>query len=394
MIAHSGSSLVSAARPNYLVNIGHRMEQSSVYCHSVGNKDHNDIHEARSGTLFVVGPHHAGDTLICLLALAWILEHRSFSRVSMVANNLIAPLLKELMDIPEVIECPPGYIPPFIAPAWHGARLGMRLRSHRYDELLDFRGDLISAAIMCATKARVRRGSDYRTTRFFSTHGFHPMRPIQWAHDYYAQLAAFSIESEPPTVKDLLRIGRKLGDGWCKSSGSGERSDILLCPGASIMPKQWPMERWAHLAKALVSLGHKVTFLIAQNELALVNEVRRMGLPTSVDFFLSSSVIESAKVLRGAMVAVTCDSLASHLAFILSTPVVTIFGPTSSETWFPYHSIGAGIAVCLSGLPECHPCQRHRCLHREPCIWGIEVHAVLAAIEHIVIDVARHDCSQ
>ena len=332
--------------------------------------------------LLIIGPPHAGDTVICLSTLMWVIQSNKFSRITIISNDLMSPILAELFDFVEVISCPPGY-KPFYAPIWHGIRLSLILANHSYDELLDLRAHFISATIMLATWTRVRRGGNYWATRLLSNKPLYISRPIQYTHEYYAELAARTLKMTPPGLQELLIMSQQLGDSLTGAFPSEIRSGILLCPGASTFTKRWPFGCWVRLAESLIDSGLKTSFLIAKSDSFFIKEIQKINSLAKIGYIFDTSLKEAAMHLSRSAIVIACDSVASHLAFMVRTPVVTIFGPTCPDNWYPYHTIGNAATVRLTELPECHPCQKNICPQQFPCISGVEVIAVMAEVERI-----------
>lgn len=100
---------------------------------------------------------------------------------------------------------------------------------------------------------------------------------------------------------------------------------VVLCPGARVVYKQWPHDRWQALAEKLRGEGREVRF--AED---------------------GSSLNDLAALLAGASLVIAVDSGPCHLADALGVPVIGLYAATSATTYGPYSN-------------------RHRCIdrHRE-----------------------------
>jgi len=153
--------------------------------------------------LLIIGPHHAGDTVICIPTIQWIIQSNLFTHITIVSNDLMVPVISGLFVGAKVISCPPGY-KPFYAPILYGINLSFRLVMNSFDEVLDLRSDFISTLIIFSTWARIRRGGNYWATRLISNHPLKICHPIQYTHEYFSELSANTIAKKALGVRDIL----------------------------------------------------------------------------------------------------------------------------------------------------------------------------------------------
>ncbi|MEU3253549.1 glycosyltransferase family 9 protein [Streptomyces sp. NPDC006997] len=111
---------------------------------------------------------------------------------------------------------------------------------------------------------------------------------------------------------------------------------VVLHPGAGAPSRQWPVERYATVARALRERGHRVVVTGGAGEAGLVARLgQRAGL-TGADLFggtlslprLSALVADADAVLSG-------DTGIAHLAVAHGTASVTLFGPVPPSRWGP-----------------------------------------------------------
>ena len=308
---------------------------------------------SRGGGLLVIGPHHIGDTLIALPALHWLTQMSRWERLAIVVNDRTAPLASLLLDRPPMVPCPPSYQTRRSA-IYHGVRVGLRGLAGGFEAALDLRGDLTAALAMIVARARRRHGAPSEPRRALSwlrraglhlTHQTSDLSSVRCAHDFYMQVVGDLMGRQRPSLAQTLELARSLGVRLHPSRQLEPRGGVRLCPGASSEQKRWDPARWASLASRLLDDGRAVSVLVAAHETDLELALRRAGLPIEVAITRDRSVLEFATNLRGAAVAVTCDSAASHLAFLVGVPVVTVFVSTDPETWFPYDRVRRGRAV-------------------------------------------------
>lgn len=109
----------------------------------------------------------------------------------------------------------------------------------------------------------------------------------------------------------------------------GERYGVLN-PGGNNPAKRWPPERFAALADYLYST-HNLRVLIngSPAEADLIDRIIDHAETTPVSLLALGNTLGTLKpIIDGATVMVTNDTGPRHIAAALSTPLVTLFGPT------------------------------------------------------------------
>jgi heptosyltransferase I len=108
----------------------------------------------------------------------------------------------------------------------------------------------------------------------------------------------------------------------------------ILNPGAGWGAKQWPAERYGHVARALARCGVRsvVNYGPGEEDLALAAETASEGAARG----LQCSISELIALTRRAKLFVGGDTGPLHLAAALKVPVVAIFGPTDPARNGPY----------------------------------------------------------
>ena len=133
--------------------------------------------------------------------------------------------------------------------------------------------------------------------------------------------------------------------------GSGTTKNLAL--------RRWPPERWADLARSLVSKDNTTAILLfGAAEEQPVREAIRSQAGLAPDRLVDAGQLElkQATALIGRMnVFVCCDTLLTHIAAAMRTPTVEILGPTPPASIHPY-----GIAHRIVRLDLwCSPCYRY-----------------------------------
>jgi ADP-heptose:LPS heptosyltransferase len=169
------------------------------------------------------------------------------------------------------------------------------------------------------------------------------------------------------------RPGAPTVDGTrVRAVGLGSESYIVVHPGSGGRAKCWPTERFVEVARELRRAGRAVCFVLgpAEVERGLAPEVERgleaveavRGAPQEgrdgagrAEGRLADGVLpgefpvvrcpepdELLALVAGAAAYLGNDAGPTHLAALVGTPTVALFGPTSPRVWRP---LGAQVRV-------------------------------------------------
>lgn len=108
---------------------------------------------------------------------------------------------------------------------------------------------------------------------------------------------------------------------------------VVLHPGAASASRRWPVDRWQAVARALVRHGHQVvvTGVAAEAELCAAVAAE----PGVTDRCGLDDLPGLAERVGVASLLVCGDTGVAHLATVLGTPSVLLFGPVSPALWGP-----------------------------------------------------------
>jgi heptosyltransferase-2 len=162
-----------------------------------------------------------------------------------------------------------------------------------------------------------------------------------------------------------------------------KRPAVGLAPGATWATKRWAPERFAALGDALHDQGFDLVLVAGPGDAEAVAAFRAaLRAPLAADL-TTLGVAPLAAALARLKLLVACDSGPVHVAAALGTPVLSLFGPTSTIRWSPPPP---GRALSL-GL-DCQPCSNHggeRCpLGHHRCLGDLTTAAVLAAARELL----------
>jgi heptosyltransferase-2 len=152
-------------------------------------------------------------------------------------------------------------------------------------------------------------------------------------------------------------------------------------PGAEYGPaKQWPIEYYAELARALSAEGAQVWILGSDKDAATGAAIEQAAASTFVRNLCGvTALVEAVDLLAEAEVAVSNDSGLMHIAAAVGTHVVAIYGSSTPDFTPPL----TDNATVLYRRLGCSPCFERRCpLGHLDCLRGIDV----ASVTRLVVD--------
>ena len=123
--------------------------------------------------------------------------------------------------------------------------------------------------------------------------------------------------------------------------------------GASNPVRQWPVENFVALGRALAEKGYCPVLLGSAAEKNLAEEFSRAADFTHVDATGQTDIPQLAALLKNCELLVTNDTGTMHLASGLGVPILAFFLATAQPWDTGPYSVGN---CCLEPAIDCHPC--------------------------------------
>lgn len=266
---------------------------------------------------------------------------------------------------------------PSIGSAKEIAEFVWALRTDGYDCAIDFQGLIKSAFFAYLSGAPLRIGweRDFlkeSVSQFFYTEVVKPKRvhiidqqmellkPLGIDPDWFAEVPLKAPDKARRSVAEKLK---------------GLSGYVLINPGGNWPTKCWHASRYGELAGRLMKDGLPVAVTWGPGEEGMIRDLVRVAgegirqIPTTLEELVA--LCESAKLFVGG------DTGPMHFAAAVGTPIVSIFGPTSSDRNGPFRREDIVVERRLA----CRPCyEREKCpLEHWECIEQISVDQVYEA---------------
>jgi heptosyltransferase I len=339
--------------------------------------------------VLIVKPSSLGDIVHALPVLAALRRQYPRAHIAWLASRAFAPLLEGHPLLDEVITFDRrhyGRMLRSLSALGAFLRFVRRLRSSRFDLVLDLQGLFRSGFLAWATGAPLRFGfADARELAWLFYTGRVPgRRRTHHAVDLNLRLAAaLGLPADAPTFPlglhaEELAAARRL---LASAPGRPVEQFTAVIPGARWETKRWRADRLASLLDRLHADGYGPCVLLgAPDDREFSDEILAAAATRPIDLVGRTSLRELAAVLALARLVICHDSGPMHIAAALAKPLVAIFGPTNPARTGPYCQSARIIQLPL----ECVPCYARRCpLGHHNCMQQLELETVLAAVRDI-----------
>ncbi|MHC5080897.1 MAG: glycosyltransferase family 9 protein [Planctomycetota bacterium] len=337
--------------------------------------------------ILVVRLSSGGDILQALPALAILRRRRPKARIAFLVEDAHLQFVEGREEIDDLWVWPRRRW----ASLWTSARAPQalleclvfwaRLAKNRFDTVLDLQGNLKSGLHTAFSLAQTRVG--YCRTSCVEGNALFTNRKVvptdergSRVRKYVDLLSGIGIHGVEPRPVPPPAGAEEAFARFAAASTLPQQAFWVLHPGTSPFGayKQWPLDRWAALAR-LLAREAPVLISTGPGEEATASAfhgISGVTLPAGpLNWKTLAGALSRARAFAG------CDSAPLHLAHALGTPSVGLFGPTSADLYRPWMS---GFAV-TPDLP-CSPCSKRGC-RGSPCMASISVDRVFEALREL-----------
>jgi ADP-heptose:LPS heptosyltransferase len=319
-----------------------------------------------------VNENQVGDVLLSTTLIKAFHEQYPQSKVAFYVSSDVAPLLKGLSFIDEVVVYDKGDpILPIVRKIW------------RYNAAfcLDFK--YRSAVMPFFARIPVRAGVAHKRKLFLT----HPVPTDPHEPDFYEPQNFANIIERAVGLKiigDFSRLYispptetvKKAVDGLLQPIHS-QKIKVVIAPFTSCSAKNWMPERFAEFCKR-VGDKYNVQFLIIgvgkQNPEVFSSD-------SMMDLRDKTSLEEAAEIIRRADYFIGSCSAPLHMSSATGTPSLALYGGTSAKQWAPRQKV-----EIVQHYFECSPCNINgeTCGNTCGCMKAITVDEVFAAFERLM----------
>ncbi|MCX7974709.1 MAG: glycosyltransferase family 9 protein, partial [Candidatus Aminicenantes bacterium] len=255
-----------------------------------------------------------------------------------------------------------------------------KLRSHKFEVVIDFHGGPRSAllALTCGSRLRIGYHTKFRGWIYHYRVPRHSASgPIHSVVNHLNLIKTLNPKIEEnfsllvPPIRPEEK--RKVDTFW-QESGLTSRRVVAVHISAGNSFRDWGKKNLVTFLKKLISLKEPKPLLIGSvKDIAREKEIQR-SLDQPVPSLVGQTNLgELMAALAKVDLFVGPDSGPMHLASALNKPIVALFGPTLPANFAPWKAK----AVILEKPMTCRPCRQRSCPEKNfPCIQSISPEAV------------------
>jgi len=264
-----------------------------------------------------------------------------------------------------------------------------QLRDTRYDLIFDFQAHLKGAVLIALARGRRKigfgPGMEHQEFSYWALTERVPAMDM----DIHALVRGLMLLNAVGIPTDDVAYRLPVTDAHRRSAMAllpGPRTGrpcVAINPVALWETKLWDPEGFAQLADRLAAdRGATVVFTGGPADRPVVRSILDRMATTATDLSGRTDLMTLAAVYAAADLLVTTDTGPMHLAAVVNTPTVAIFGPTAPWRTGPF---GDGHQVVRAEV-TCSPCFKRRCDAGHGCMAGISVDAVMGAVDRVLAD--------
>lgn len=313
----------------------------------------------RGGRVLVTRLQYLGDVILTLPLVDAIRERYPRAEVDYLCRPPASALLMDDPRFSTVLELRPEN-------GFSGSvALVRRLRSRRYDAVVDLYGNPRSAWLTRFTGAALRIGGGRSGRRRLYTHPVRVPLDVRSAMAHHLTFVdRIDVRAEPrkPVIvpaPDEIVAARNLFESLGVETRRPDRPRIGIHPGGKWPVKRWPTHSFADLAGRLTSDWNATVVAFTGPGEAVYSARLKQDAGQDVVILPELPVRTVAAALSLLDGMVVSDGGVMHLSVAVGTPTVGIFGSAEPEIWFPYGPFGPYAPAVVP--VECRPCHKHEC---------------------------------
>ncbi|TQV62039.1 MAG: lipopolysaccharide heptosyltransferase II [Halothiobacillaceae bacterium] len=325
-------------------------------------------------SILIVGPSWVGDMVMAHSLFQTLRLQHPDCVIDVLAPGWSLPLLARMPEVRHGIAMPLGHGELGLGARW---RIGRSLRG-QYDQAIILPGSIKSA--LAPFFAGIPQRTAYRGEHRYGL--VNDMRPLDKAllPLTVQRFVALGLPAGSPQLPEYptprLRVDASKQQRLIAELGlSLDRPAVAFMPGAEYGPaKQWPLEHFAALARALVAQGKRVWILGSSKDEAAGATIAEQAGEGVLNLCGRTRLEDAIDLLALCEAAVTNDSGLMHVAAALDIPTVALFGSSSPSHTPP---LSDKAQVIYLGL-DCSPCFKRTCpLGHTRCLADITPERVL-----------------
>jgi ADP-heptose:LPS heptosyltransferase len=204
---------------------------------------------------------------------------------------------------------------------------------------------------------------------------------------YFLKQLGAKTENHQPTFP-LEENDLRAADELLKKNGVAGKFAIIF-PGAGLVFKQWPTERFAAVCDYLVDQKIQPVICGSKNEIALAEEVikRQKSSMKASNLAGQTDIFSLAGLLKKSLFYFGNDTGVAHLSVAVQTPAIVIMGGGAFGEFFPYGDLNKNRIIFQKDMPcknDSWKCVKDPNLPA-PCIEAVTVDQAVNEIKDLLV---------
>lgn len=334
--------------------------------------------------ILVIKISAVGDVILATASLKAIRKKLPTARIHCLVGKESRKVLQRCPYIDEMLVIDPrssdkGF--------WRLVKWGRRLARYRFDKVIDFQNNTRSHLLAGLCFPRESYGYRRGKFAFLLTHPVAlPKEDLPPVEHQFRILQKLGIEHRPemvlelwPSDSDKKNVQKMLESEWLRENE--KIIGINLAASEKWRSKNWPLTHIARLCDILAAQNVRVVMTGMEKDKPLARELLSMTKSKPINLVGKTDVPELAALIKRCHVYISPDSAPMHVAAAMRTPLIALFGPTSSRRHLPP---GKQVEV-LEKKPPCSPCYGPQCrIKTHVCMTDITPEEVAAKIKQLI----------
>lgn len=337
------------------------------------------------GVLIVMSDKHMGNLIVSLPAINAICEQ--FNNNTVIVDEAYRDIIESLESVKNILIYPRKKIRNgnYLTRSIVFFEFLKRLIKLKIDLTIDMHGVNLSAFLTFVSGAEFRVGKKNNDLSWMYS------KKVNLTSGRHKMYNYIEIAEESGVVSQFNIPTLRLKDVWIEALTSkvyksglqiGKRI-VCIHPGAGKIYKQWTVDGFADIIDWLYNRGVQPVLIGAGMDRVFGDEILKKVNRKPVDLIDKLTIGELMVLLSKASIYLGNDSGPMHLAALMSTPVVAIFGPAREKRWSPLSEK----ATILRGHEPCEKCRGKDCELDFRCVKTLSSERVKEAIDRYLYEV-------
>lgn len=329
-----------------------------------------------------------GDLLLSVPLLKNIQKNFPESEVTLICRKGIGSVFLDLGLVQRFFEIKKGDRSSYRA-------IQMQLSSESFDLLISPHESLTTAFFVRGLRARTKTSFKQWWNFLFFNELLEKQKELPEALRQLSLLQNH-IPQLKENLKQYLANGTQLVPDWAspvislpKRTEPSVHPRICLFPGSVWATKKWTEQGFIETGRYFLHQGYEVFIMGGAGEEEIAENVRKAISTTDSqvsNWAGKTSLLQTLEIVKKSQLVVTNDSAGQHLAALVETPTVTIFGPTVLS--FGYRAWNNKSIVVENTSLDCRPCGKHghhQCpIGTHECMKSIHANQVIKAANKLL----------